>query len=322
MLSFENNIKGDLMYPVFFILLLQLPTSTPVSQPTSQPTSYPAPEFTSYLAPELTPPKSEVKSAPIRSFAPIGLKAVAELGFVGVISHKVQFSQTGTLFDYRSEGGQDILFRFERLSLEAPWKRNEFVFLYQPLELTERVVLEREIMEDNVVFPAGTPIETRYSFPFWRGSYLRHLKREGKNELAFGGSLQIRDASISFRSLDGLRFQSNRDVGPVPLLKIRAKRHLSDSVWLGTELDGIYAPIKYLNGGNVDVVGALLDASVRLGFDFPKGVQSFVNLRYLGGGAEGTGKPQGTSDGFVKNWLNFYSVSIGFTYDFKNMDPL
>jgi hypothetical protein len=259
-----------------------------------------------------------VLSASPVGMAPVGLKMVAELGFVGVISHKIQFSQNGTLFDYRSEGGQDILFRFERFSLEVPRKRNEFVFLYQPLELTERVVLERELSADNVIFPVGTPIETRYSFPFWRGSYLRHLKRAGKNELALGGSLQIRDASISFRSLDGAIFQSNRDVGPVPLLKLRAKRYLADSTWLGAELDGIYAPIKYLNGDDVDVVGALLDASVRLGFDFPKGVQAFVNLRYLGGGAEGTGDAQGAGDGFVKNWLNFYSLSLGFTYDVKS----
>jgi hypothetical protein len=305
------------MYTALFVLLLQLPTSTPSTQPISQPTSQPV----SLLDTQVNKPIESERKQTI-SVAPFGLKAVAEIGFVGVISHKVQFGKNGTLFDYRSDGGQDILFSFQRFSLEVPWKRNEVVFLYQPLELTERVTLEQEIIQDNVVFPIGTPIETRYSFPFWRGSYLRHLKRDGKNELALGGSMQIRNASISFRSLDGSLFQSNRDVGPVPLLKLRAKRYLSESVWIGTELDGIYAPIKYLNGGNVDVEGALLDASVRLGVDLPKGVQSFVNLRYLGGGAEGTGEPQGTSDGFVKNWLNFYSVSFGFTYDLKNVLPL
>lgn len=277
--------------------------TAPASAPASLPVSSPA----------------QVSSSAV--FAGLGLKAVAELGFLGVLSHQIQFSQTGTLFDYRAEGGQDVLFRFERFSLEArPDEKNELVFLYQPIELVTRVPLEREMIQDNIVFPENTPIEARYSFPFWRTSYLRHLSREGKNELALGGSLQIRNATIGFRSLDGELLQTNRDVGPVPLFKVRAKRYVGDGVWLAGEADGIYAPIKYLNGDDVDVVGALLDASGRLGFDLPKGAQAFINLRYLGGGAEGTGDPQGTGDGFVRNWLNFFSLSAGLTYDLKTQN--
>ena len=38
--------------------------------------------------------------------------ASAELGFLKVLSHKIQFSRNGTRFDYVKDGGQDILFPF------------------------------------------------------------------------------------------------------------------------------------------------------------------------------------------------------------------
>ena len=38
------------------------------------------------------------------------LRGVAELGFLGVADHRIQFSNSGTYFDYRQQGGQDVLF--------------------------------------------------------------------------------------------------------------------------------------------------------------------------------------------------------------------
>jgi len=38
----------------------------------------------------------------------------------------------------------------------------------------------------------------------------------------------------------------------------------------------------------------------------------FLNFRYLGGGATGTGDPDFPGDGYVKNWLHFFNVSAGF----------
>jgi hypothetical protein len=302
------NNQGSIM-SLFSVFLFLSPASMPVSLPTSEPTSIPV-----VVSSEVATPK---ESDPPRN---IQVKANAELGFLSVLSHKVQLSKTGTLFDYRSEGGQDLLFRFERFSVDVSIReKNELTLLYQPLELVENVVLARDVTQDNILFPAQTDIEARYSFPFWRGSYLRKIRDTERSQISLGGSMQIRNANISFRSLDGELLQSNRDVGPVPLLKLKTKNYLSNDLWIATETDGIYAPIKYLNGDDVDVVGALLDTSVRLGLDFDGDAQAFLNLRYLGGGAEGTGDAQGTGDGFVKNWLNFFTVSLGGTYDLNKL---
>jgi len=44
-------------------------------------------------------------------------RAVAELGFLAVLNHKIQFSNNGTYFNYKEEGGQDVLFPINRLSI-------------------------------------------------------------------------------------------------------------------------------------------------------------------------------------------------------------
>jgi hypothetical protein len=249
----------------------------------------------------------------------ITLRAVAEIGFLGVLGHKVQFSNSGTYFDYKEDGGQDVLFPISRLSIELDFnRRNTLVFLYQPLRLESQVLLEDDLTVDDLTFPAATSVKLLYNFPFYRLSYLRELMPNNeKYSLAVGGSLQIRNATISFESADGTLFRSNRDIGFVPALKVRSRARLGELLSLELEADGIYAPVSYLNGSDNEVVGAILDASLRTVVDITDPVNAFLNLRYLGGGAVGTSEDdEGPGDGYVRNWLNFYTVSLGFAYEF------
>lgn len=247
-------------------------------------------------------------------------RAVAELGFLAVLSHKVQFGQNGTYFDYKKDGGQNVLFPVSRLSLELDIKeRNTFILLYQPLTIQTQVLLNEDLVVDNLTFPANSSVDLLYNFPFFRISYLRELlPNNPKFDLAVGGSVQLRNATITFESTDGTRFRTNRDVGIVPALKVRARSILSELVYLELEADGIYAPISYLNGSDNEVTGAILDASLRAGLKITTNVNTFFNLRYLGGGAVGTSEDEpGPGDGYVKNWLHFLTVSAGFVYRFN-----
>ena len=132
------------------------------------------------------------------------------------------------------------------------------------------------------------------------------------SELAVGGSLQIRNATIDFTSADGTMRRTNRDIGPVPLIKFRIKHTFKTGWFIGGEIDGIYAPVKYLNGSDTDVVGALLDANFRAGIPLNNYSVTFLNVRYLGGGAEGTSRNNpGPGDGFTSNWLQFLTISAG-----------
>lgn len=245
--------------------------------------------------------------------------AVAEIGFLGVLDHKVQFGNNGTYFDYRRDGGQDVLFPIIRPSLELEYKkRNTFILLYQPLALESTVYLDEDLIVDDLLFPATSSVDLLYGFPFYRLSFLRELMpKNEKWDFGLGGTIQIRNATISFRSTDGELFRTNRDVGIVPALKIRTKYTVNPWSYLELEADGIYAPVSYLNGSDNEVVGAILDASVRGGIKLTDEVHSFLNIRYLGGGAVGTSDGQeGPSDGYQRNWLHFGTVSVGFKYGF------
>ena len=250
----------------------------------------------------------------------LALRAVAELGFVGVLAHNIQFSNSGSRIDYVQEGGQDVLFPVSRLSLELDLKpKNTLIFLYQPLRLESTALLSRDLSVDGLTFPAGTSVNFLYDFPFFRLSYLRELASENdKFDFAVGLSLQIRNATISFESTDGSLFRSNRDIGPVPILKLRTRYRFNALTYTEVEADGFYAPISYLNGSDNEVVGAILDASLRQGLQVSEEVGAFLNLRYLGGGAVGTSDDDpGPGDGYTRNWLNFLTVTCGVVYAFE-----
>ena len=246
----------------------------------------------------------------------LSVRASAELGFLAVLSHEIQFSRSGTLFDYKREGGQDNLYDFLRFSVDTSFgPRHGLVLLYQPLELRTTVPLKRDVVVDDVTFKQGTVVDHLYSFPFTRASYLYDFDASSENELSLGVSMQLRNARIEFGSRDGTQLRSQRDIGPVPLLKLRARRSLANGWFWGVEADGTYANIKGVNGSNNEVTGALLDTSLRAGFKLAGPGEAFLNLRYLGGGAEGQGDPEPPNDGYTRNWLHFLTLSVGANLD-------
>jgi len=245
------------------------------------------------------------------------VRGAAEMGFVGVAAHTIQFGRDGSRFDYVREGSQNILFPFRRLSAELHLKpRHAFVFLVQPLDVRTETSLENPLIVDTDTFPAGTPMDLRYGFDFYRVSYQYDVWPAPDRELAFGVSLQLRNASISFASRDGRRLRVYQDVGPVPVLRARARFPVSRRSWFGAEVDGFYAQGTVVTGStNVEAAfkGAILDASARYGLSLTESVDGFVNARYLGGGAQGQQKvPKNRGDGYTDNWLGTFSLTLGF----------
>ena len=241
-------------------------------------------------------------------------RSQVELGLLGVLAHRVQFGRDGTYFDYRRDGGQDTLSFFLRLSMEVEIaRRHNLTFLYQPLELNSKVQLPIDLVVDEARFAKGTPMAFKYGFPFYRFSYMYDVLAGDRNELAFGLSGQIRNATIEFATVDGTTLKSYRNIGFVPLLKSRGRYTFDNGLFIGHEIDGIYAPIRGVNGSDNEVTGALVDASLRVGLALPKRSEAFLNVRYLAGGATGQSDPEAFSDGRTKNWLQFLTVSLGGT---------
>ena len=250
------------------------------------------------------------------------LRGIAEIGFLGVFDHKIQFGLSNnnyspTYFDYVKDGGQENLFFNTRLALEFEFqKRNVITFLYQPLTLQTQVRLNKSIQIDNVLFPSGTNLKLTYGFPFYRLSYLRYFVQSDKLSVGGGLSFQIRNADIRFESADGSLLVASRNVGFVPALKFRMGYHFSPYTSIEIEADGIYAPISGLNGSDNDVIGSILDLSVRQNIQVTKALKAYLTFRYIGGGAQGQSDDRdNVTDGYSKNWLHFYAISIGFTYE-------
>jgi len=221
-------------------------------------------------APAMDPEPAETEPEPAESESTqpfVQVRLIMELGGLAPVAHTVKFSKDGTRFDYIEEGGQDNVFLFWRPTAELTLDRaHTLVLLYQPLNLETKVYLDRDVRVDGAVFPAGSGLDLRYGFDFYRISYLYDFFGDhARDELAIGLSLQMRNATLDFTSTDGTIHRSNRDIGPVPAIKIRGRWAITPRVWLGGEADAVYAPVKYINGSNSDVEGAFLDLSLRAG---------------------------------------------------------
>lgn len=245
-----------------------------------------------------------------------GVRGTVELGFLGVLAHDITLGEDGTRIDYAADGGQSNLYFVPRLQAELDiWRQHRITFLYQPLELVSSSTVSRDLRIDGLDYPAGTPVIFRYGFPFYRLGWSFDVLSAPDEELSFGLALQLRNATIEFESADGTLFRDRRDVGPVPLLRVNGRFGFETHWFFAWELDGFYAPISVLNGSDNEVVGAIVDLSVRVGMRLIPHLDTFLNVRYLGGGATGQGSPTPTSDGFQSNWLHFLVLSLGATLD-------
>lgn len=250
----------------------------------------------------------------------------AETGFLAVPYHTIQFGEDGDTFDYRTQGGQEILFPFSRFSGELEFSdRHEVEFLYQPLTLETRatipedetVVVDGETFGDPPDDAVPTPLDLTYGFDFWRGTYRYRFVDSESWRLSAGGGLQLRNASISFETADGEKRVISQDLGPVPVLSVLARYDADGAFFAETTVEGFYAPIRYLNLSDVDVIGWLYDVGLRAGLRVNSESEAFAGLRATGGGADGTGGPatvwtQTQSEPrYTANNLNTVSLYLG-----------
>ena len=235
-------------------------------------------------------------------------------GFLSVINHRAQFSEDNTHFDFREQGGQDTLFQSNRYTVDVTFKsQNKLIFVYQPIELRTSRTIDEDLKVDNVTFPAGTPMKFRYSFPYYRATYLWAIS-EGRLQYRLGLGLQIRNVVVEFESADGSRQTSNRNVGPVPLFAFHSTYTLSETAFVAFEIEGNYANTSVINGDDADgVTGAIADVAVSLNQRLNQKITTLAELRYVTGGARGKSpeKDNATGDGYASNWIDAMLVTLG-----------
>jgi hypothetical protein len=254
-----------------------------------------------------------------------------EIGTLGVLQHTYQVGTGGTNFNFVTQGGQDVLFPYQRYSVEVILAgRHRVTFLYQPLTLDTRTVADRNgsnggqpVVIDAVSFPLGTPMNITYGFDFWRMSYLYDFSSDPSTILGAGISLQIRNASIVFTSegvSPGLRAVS-QNVGLVPILKVRAAHWFSPMFGLDFEADGFYASSAIFNGATKPFTGWIWDAALSARTHLAPGAAAFLTVRSIGGGASGesaysyVSATTSTPGTYTKNVLATLAVTLGVSLE-------
>lgn len=253
-------------------------------------------------------------STALYSQSKIEMDLSAEAGFAGIIKHVIQSgtsSSKGDVFDYKTQGNQDTLFFFSRFQVDLSlFERHHVILLYQPLTIQTQAPIDENFTYDEVDYTQDDGfLDLIYAFDFWRFSYLFDIIEPKEFFLSAGISFQIRNASIVFKASDSNKGTVTDNIGPVPILKIRLGYEWENGVFTMFEGDGFYASNKFLNGADYPFVGYIYDLSVRGGYRFNDYTSSFLNLRFLGGGAEGTND----TGKYTYNDLHTFGVTLGMT---------
>lgn len=251
-----------------------------------------------------------------------------EIGYVAVLSHEYQSGTGGTRFNFVTQGGQDILFPYQRYAVDVVLAgQHRVTLLYQPLTLNTQTVVNRNtgsvapIVIDDVSFPDDTVLDLKYGFDFWRASYFYDFARSPDTILGAGVSLQIRNASIVFSSADGTLRTIQQNIGPVPILKVRAAHQFSPAFGLDLEADGFYASSAFFNGSANPFKGWVWDAALTAKTHFTREAVAFLVVRSIGGGAEGnnaydySSSTTSTPGSYTYNALATLAVTLGFSIE-------
>lgn len=244
-----------------------------------------------------------------------------ESGAVKLLSHTYRsgVSPANSDFNFVTEGGQEILFPFERyLAGMTIAGRHDVQFLYQPLLIDTEVTFRAARTFDSVTFAAGTPMRLTYSFPFYRVTYRYRFLGDAETGLSAGGAVQLRNASIRIASQDGTKQVVSQNLGVVPALSLGGRAAIGKRGFVEMEATGIYASSAIFNGANFQFEGSILDASLRGGVVLNRQSEAFINLRYFGGTAAGTSQYPVVAwtesvDKSTDNRISALSVTLGAT---------
>ena len=230
---------------------------------------------------------------------PVQIAFEVESGALKVLYHTYRVGAGSSTFNFVTQGGQEILFPFERLTASTTLiDRHQIRFLYQSLELNTRITARENFTIDNVSFNTGDVVDITYGFPFYRFTYLYDFL-PGESELALGAALQFRNASISFTSADGTKRAISQNLGLVPALAVSGRFPFATHFFAAFDATGIYASSAFFNGANFSFEG------FHSGCIGPWGNET----------SEGSGK-------LYKSEIYWWFSSGGLPISFRLLDPI
>jgi hypothetical protein len=244
---------------------------------------------------------------------PYRINLSTEAGFFVNLSHELKFGNNGSNVDMIKDADQALLFPYFRFEGNLESHHHNFTLAYQPLSMVTHAVFDRTLVFDHLTIPAGTAVDIRSRYPFWRASYLYDFSKDRRSEVSFGASLQARNAQVSIASGDGVLRSTRHIVTVMPSLKFRTKYTDKDGWFVGFDADAFFATIPFLNGTVCKgIKGLTIDTALKAGLRLRPGLETYLSLRYLGSGNEGTFPENDFSPGgFSKDWVHVLALSLG-----------
>ncbi|MBL9038037.1 MAG: hypothetical protein JNG84_05950 [Archangium sp.] len=234
------------------------------------------------------------------------LTADYEIGALYFFQNEGRYGADGTRYQASDVGQQRNLFVGQRLSVEAKMRRHTVIALWAPLDVTTRVTLPRDVVFQTTTFAQGAVVDHRYLFDGYRISYLFDVVAASRFTLGLGASLQVRNASVEFKTVDASPavFAVERDIGLVGALKAR----------LRFDAGVLYAmaDVDFFNTFGIGLAGGIHDVALTLGVPLIDGADFFVRLRVVGGGANVPTRE-------IYNWGNFGGAFTGLRLDLPKL---
>ncbi len=241
-----------------------------------------------------------VRASVTHADTPLTATVVHEAGPAAILQNDGEYGANGTRYNAGDVGQRKNLVVSQRTSVEVARGRHRLIFLYAPFEVTTEVTLGRALQFRDTNFAAGSVVAHRYLFDGYRASYLYRAVDRGAFKLEVGGSVQIRNAEVAFRTVDGTLRDAENDIGLVGAAKVRGwYQPQALGSWAALEFDGLST-----FGLLSNVRGGIYDAQLMAGYPVARSVDLFVGARLLGGGADVKSKD-------IYNWANFVAFTLG-----------
>jgi len=184
--------------------------------------------------------------------------------------------------DFRIPGDGGTLVEAPAAGPVAAWRATLTLDLgrHQSLRLlaaplrTEASFAPREpVVFQELVFPAGRPLDERFVFDSYRLTWYWRFANHGRWSFRLGATAKLRSAEISLSGEPGRSVKKN--VGFVPLLYAYARYQATDRLALELEADALAAP-----------QGRAEDVSLKAVLRLRAGVDLDLGYRFLEGGAD------------------------------------
>jgi hypothetical protein len=205
-------------------------------------------------------------------------------------------NQGGTLFSLTDDLSTDpaVFFRL-RLGYRLG-KRHNLILLLAPLSLKASGQVEKDLVFEDTTFPAGTPLDGKYTFNSYRLTYRFDLKRSPQWIIGIGFTAKIRDAVI--RVEGGGQNAETTNTGFVPLLNFYLRWTFAAKWHLLLEADALASP-----GGQ----GRAEDVLLGLAYSLSPKIDIKAGYRLVEGGAD-------VDQVYNFAWINYFMVGTTITF--------